>query len=87
MFDNLKVPYSAFELDHRDDMSAVQTVLGQMTGASSVPRVFVGGKFIGGCDGNFRNLRDRINFFVDTYALHNKGELKKLLAEHGLNPQ
>jgi glutaredoxin len=62
LFDNLKVPYAAFELDQRDDGPAVQTVLGQMTGATSVPRVFVGGKFIGGCDGKSANLTNVYQF-------------------------
>jgi glutaredoxin 3 len=57
------------ELDERDDGNAIQDYLGQLTGGRSVPRVFVGGKFIGGGD--------------DTVALHNKGELKKKLEEAG----
>jgi len=39
------------ELDERDDGNAIQDYLGQLTGGRSVPRVFVGGKFIGGGDG------------------------------------
>ncbi len=40
-----------------------------MTGGRSVPRVFVGGKFIGGCD--------------DTMAAHASGEFEKLLKDAG----
>lgn len=36
------------ELDERDDAADIQAVLGQMTGAKTVPRVFVNGRCIGG---------------------------------------
>ena len=45
----------------------VQAELGRLTGASSVPRVFINGKFIGGGD--------------DTARLAASGQLAKLLAE------
>ena len=48
-----------------DEVAAVQAYCKQITGGSSVPRVFIGGKFIGGCD--------------DTEAKNNKGELKQLI--------
>jgi glutaredoxin-related protein len=35
------------QLDLRDDGEDIQAALGEITGARSVPRVFVGGKFIG----------------------------------------
>ena len=35
------------QLDQRDDGDEIQKVMGELTGATSVPRVFVGGKFIG----------------------------------------
>lgn len=57
------------ELDERDDGSAFQAALGQMTGATSVPRVFVGGVFVGGGD--------------DTVAAEKSGKLAKLLKEAG----
>ncbi|EER09298.1 glutaredoxin, putative [Perkinsus marinus ATCC 50983] len=53
------------ELDQRDDCSDIQDYLGQLTGARSVPRVFVNRKFIGGGD--------------DTVAKVKSGELKKLI--------
>ena len=58
------------ELDERDDGPAIQAYLGELTGGTSVPRVFVGGKFIGGGD--------------DTVAKQRSGELRKMLAELGL---
>lgn len=36
------------QLDHRNDGDEIQDCLAQLTGGRSVPRVFVGGKFIGG---------------------------------------
>jgi glutaredoxin len=35
------------------DGDGIQKYLGQITGASTVPRVFIGGKCIGGCDSKF----------------------------------
>eukprot|EP00879_Flechtneria_rotunda_P001578 GHRR01001737.1.p2 GENE.GHRR01001737.1~~GHRR01001737.1.p2 ORF type:complete len:120 (+),score=43.09 GHRR01001737.1:213-572(+) len=48
----------------------IQDALGQLTGARSVPRVFIGGNFIGGGD--------------DTAAKEANGQLEKLLNEQGL---
>mmetsp|Transcript_9941 Transcript_9941/g.10970 ORF Transcript_9941/g.10970 Transcript_9941/m.10970 type:complete len:105 (-) Transcript_9941:113-427(-) len=53
------------EIDQRDDCSAIQDYLGQLTGARSVPRVFVNGKFVGGGD--------------DTVAKVQSGEMNKLI--------
>lgn len=55
-----------------DDVSIIeaQDALGEITGARSVPRVFVGGKFIGGGD--------------DTVSKAANGELAQLLAAEGL---
>jgi glutaredoxin 3 len=53
-----------------DNCIDVQDALGELTGARSVPRVFVGGKFIGGGD--------------DTAAKAASGELQQLLAAAGV---
>lgn len=53
------------ELDQRDDGQDIQDVMLEMTGARSVPRVFIGGKFIGGGD--------------ETVAKVNNGEVKQML--------
>ncbi|XP_046991020.1 glutaredoxin isoform X1 [Schistocerca americana] len=48
VFDKLKYKYTAIELDNRDDGDAIQSALAEITGARTVPRVFVKGKFVGG---------------------------------------
>lgn len=53
-----------------DNIVDIQNVLGEITGARSVPRVFIDGKFIGGGD--------------DTVAKAATGELKQLLTAAGV---
>ncbi|XP_017297749.1 glutaredoxin isoform X1 [Diaphorina citri] len=65
VFQKLKVTPKTVELDHRDDGDSIQDVLLEITGARSVPRVFVNGKFIGGG--------------TDVKALYEKGELHPLV--------
>jgi len=57
------------EIEKRPDCGEIQTYLKQLTGASSVPRVFIGGKCIGGGD--------------DTEAMDKMGQLKPLLEQNG----
>ena len=57
------------ELDGRDDGSEIQEYMRQLTGASSVPRVFIGGKCIGGGD--------------ETSKAHKSGQLQTLLKDAG----
>ena len=57
------------ELDERGDCSEVQDILLRMTGARTVPRVFIGGKSIGGT--------------ADVEALVNSGQLEARLKEAG----
>ena len=59
------IAYKAIELDARADGQQIQDIMLQMTGARSVPRVFVNGKFVGGGD--------------DTCALAASGKLKALV--------
>lgn len=66
----IKVPSDKLEilqLENRPDCSSIQAYLKEITGAQSVPRVFIKGQSIGGCD--------------DTFRLHESGELKKRLDE------
>ncbi|KAI6183284.1 Glutaredoxin 1 [Aphelenchoides bicaudatus] len=70
--DTFKFKDGAFgwiEIDDRSDCNEIQDYLQQLTGARSVPRVFVDGKFIGGGD--------------DTVAAKNNGTLEKKLSEAG----
>merc|ERR1711936_566053 len=39
-----------FEIENEPDMKYIQEYMGKLTGATSVPRVFIGGKFVGGAD-------------------------------------
>ncbi|XP_031637774.1 glutaredoxin-C4 isoform X2 [Contarinia nasturtii] len=64
-FQKLQQEFTAIELDKRDDGGDVQAALGEITGATTVPRVFVNGNFIGGG--------------TDVKKLNQTGELKKLL--------
>ena len=65
VFDTLGVNYKTVELDRRTDCSQLQDDLLRMTGARTVPRVFVGGQCIGGGS--------------DTVSMFKQGSLQKLL--------
>nr|DBA18205.1 TPA: hypothetical protein GDO54_016481 [Pyxicephalus adspersus] len=47
-FDEINVNYKTIELDRIEDGSHLQSALHEMTGARTVPRVFVNGTCIGG---------------------------------------
>ncbi|KAH8267912.1 hypothetical protein KR026_010798 [Drosophila bipectinata] len=47
-FRKLNVDATIIELDGNPDGNEIQSVLGELTGARTVPRVFINGKFIGG---------------------------------------
>ena len=57
------------EIENDKDCSEIQDYMRQLTGGRSVPRVFVGGKFIGGGD--------------ETEAAHKSGKLKGILESAG----
>uniref|UniRef100_A0A2M3Z739 Glutaredoxin-2, mitochondrial n=1 Tax=Anopheles braziliensis TaxID=58242 RepID=A0A2M3Z739_9DIPT len=65
-FKKLNVEYTCYELDKRNDGDEIQSVLGEMTGARTVPRVFVDGNFIGGG--------------TDVKKMYDDGRLAKLFA-------
>ncbi|XP_076292792.1 uncharacterized protein LOC143215008 isoform X2 [Lasioglossum baleicum] len=65
VFDSLKEKYTAIELDERDDGDDIQDILGEMTSARTVPRVFVKGVCLGGG--------------TDVKKLYDNGELVKKL--------
>lgn len=66
--DSVKAHYEVVELDKREDGDKMQAVLGQLTGATTVPRVFIKGKCIGGGS--------------ETKALHEEGKLEPMLREY-----
>jgi glutaredoxin 3 len=65
VFDSLNKAYTAIELDNREDAQDIQDVLGEMTGARTVPRVFLNGECLGGG--------------TDVKKLYQSGELQKKL--------
>ncbi|KAI1301898.1 Glutaredoxin-1 [Halotydeus destructor] len=58
------------ELEKRPDCAEIQSYMRDLTGANTVPRVFIDGTCIGGGD--------------DTQRLHETGELKKMLQDLGV---
>ena len=66
LFDSeLKVPYTAYELDELPQGDEIQQSLVSISGQRTVPNVFIGGKHVGGSD--------------DTFAAHRSGKLQDLL--------
>lgn len=63
MFDSLNKAYTAIELDDREDAQEIQDVLAELTGARTVPRVFLNGECLGGG--------------TDVKKLYQSGELQK----------
>ncbi|XP_043262360.1 glutaredoxin-C4-like [Colletes gigas] len=66
VFDSLQQKYTAIELDERDDGDEIQSILSNITGARTVPRVFVDKVCLGGG--------------TDVQKLYDNGELQKQLA-------
>ncbi|XP_003491196.1 glutaredoxin-C4-like [Bombus vosnesenskii] len=64
VFDKMNKKYLAIELNERDDGDEIQSILGEMTGARTVPRVFVNGVCLGGG--------------TDVKKLYENGELQKM---------
>ena len=75
VLDDLNCMYTCLELDEEEDGMALKAELGSITGGrTSVPAVFVGGKFVGGCnDGGLGGV----------VPLHESQELEKMLMEAG----
>lgn len=49
---------SVFHIDGRTDSEEIQDYCKEITGGRTVPRVFINGKFIGGCDDTLKLLED-----------------------------
>ncbi|KAK9174006.1 Glutaredoxin family protein [Cryptosporidium meleagridis] len=55
------------QLDGRADAEEIQDYCKELTGGRTVPRVFVKGRFIGGCDDTLKLLEDgSLSSFVET---------------------
>ncbi|XP_056459377.1 glutaredoxin 2 isoform X1 [Gadus chalcogrammus] len=67
VFNEIGANYKVIELDEHDDGRRVQEALAQMTGARTVPRVFINGNCIGGGS--------------DTQQLHQQGKLLPLIEQ------
>ncbi|CEF65105.1 Glutaredoxin-1 [Strongyloides ratti] len=57
------------DIENHPEMNAIQDYMGVLTGSRSVPKVFIGGKYLGGGD--------------DTVAAKNSGTLEKMLRDAG----
>lgn len=67
VFNEIGATYKAVELDEHNDGRGVQEALAQITGARTVPRVFINGKCIGGGS--------------DTKQLYQQGKLLPLIEQ------
>ena len=66
--------YTAVELNEIDGGYALRAELAKITGRTSVPAIFVGGQFLGGCnDGGMGGI----------VSLDKAGKLRTLLTEAG----
>ncbi|KAL1522025.1 hypothetical protein AB1Y20_021670 [Prymnesium parvum] len=66
LFNGMGQPFTALELDEREDGAQIQDALAAMTGQRTVPNVFVNGKHVGGND--------------DTRRAADSGKLQEMLA-------
>ncbi|XP_039983722.1 glutaredoxin 2 isoform X3 [Xiphias gladius] len=67
VFNEIGATYKVIELDEHNDGRRLQEALAQMTGARTVPRVFINGNCIGGGS--------------DTKQLHQQGKLVPLIEQ------
>ncbi|KAL3690723.1 hypothetical protein R1sor_004374 [Riccia sorocarpa] len=70
LFKELGVECLVIELNEIVEEQEVQDALRRLTGQSTVPNIFIGGKHIGGCD--------------NTFELHKRGKLLPLLTAAGV---
>lgn len=74
-FAKLGISYRSVDIDavtlQADNLGPrVRTILSAQTGVRTIPQVFIGGRFIGGC--------------TETFDAYNSGELQKLLIKSGV---
>jgi len=48
--DEASIPFDVIEVDQVDDGLAIRAVLGEMTSRTSMPSIWIGGEYIGGCN-------------------------------------
>lgn len=75
MFEKRGIPYRSIDLDsvayQKDNLGGrIRMVLQAQTGVLTIPQIFVGGKFVGGC--------------TETFDAQNDGQLDTLLAENAV---
>ena len=75
MFEAAGIPYITVDLDsveyQKDNLGGdIRVVLRHMTGAPTIPQIFVGGQHMGGA--------------TETFDAFNTGDLQKLLSDHGV---
>ncbi|KAL4584924.1 hypothetical protein LXL04_009535 [Taraxacum kok-saghyz] len=58
LFTELNASYKLLELDEESDGGAIQSALAELTGQTTVPNVFIGGKHVGGSDAVMEKHRD-----------------------------
>jgi cysteine synthase len=78
LFAALEIPYRSVDLDsvayQKEDLGGrIRAALGAHTGCRTIPQIFVGGEFIGGC--------------TDLFDAWNEGRLQKLLEQRGVTFQ
>ncbi|XP_063282258.1 glutaredoxin 2 [Pelobates fuscus] len=70
-FNDLNINYKVVELDQEEHGNQIQTILHKMTGARTVPRVFINGSCIGGG--------------TETRKLKEEGKLMELVQQCGIS--
>lgn len=65
LFESLKVPFHALELDLTENGAEIQSHLAELTGQKTVPNIFIKHEHVGGCD--------------KVHQLHSEGKLQSML--------
>lgn len=74
MLDDKSAKYTVLELDEDPDGKAIRSEMADLVGRTSVPAIWIGTKFVGGCnDGPMGGLM----------SLNEKGELDGFLRDVG----
>lgn len=77
VLDSKGVPYEAIELDVESSGNAIRAEMADMLGRTSVPAIWIGGEFIGGCnDGPLGGI----------VKLNDSGKLDSMLSNVGALP-